>query len=114
MNTLVRTAIDYEQLVEVIGDAIVVADASGVINVWNPSAERLFGFTQAEALGNSLDLIVPERLRERHWAGYRKTMASGSWKTAPRRIVSVRTRPTYSPKSKSGWIFSGGIICAIP
>jgi len=77
MNTLVRTAIDYEQLVEVIGDAIVVADASGVINVWNPAAERLFGFTQAEALGNSLDLIVPERLRERHWAGYGKTMASG-------------------------------------
>jgi len=77
MNTLVRTAIDYEQLVEVIGDAIVVADASGVINVWNPAAERLFGFTQTEALGNSLDLIIPERLRERHWAGYRKTMASG-------------------------------------
>src|ERR1700740_3622890 len=82
MNTLVRTAIDYEQLVEVIGDAIVVADASGVINVWNPAAERLFGFTQAEALGNSLDLIVPERLRERHWAGYRKTMASGETRYA--------------------------------
>ena len=77
MNTLVRTSIDYEQLVEVISDAIVVADATGVINVWNPAAERLFGFTQAEALGNSLDLIVPERLRERHWAGYGKTMASG-------------------------------------
>jgi len=77
MNTLVRTSIDYEQLVEVISDAIVVADATGVINVWNPAAERLFGFTQAEALGNSLHLIIPERLRERHWAGYGKTMASG-------------------------------------
>jgi len=77
MNTLVRMSIDYEQLVEVISDAIVVADATGVINVWNPAAERLFGFTQAEALGNSLDLIIPERLRERHWAGYGKTMASG-------------------------------------
>ena len=82
MNTLVRTAIDYEQLVEVISDAIVVADATGVINVWNPAAERLFGFTQAEALDNSLDLIVPERLRERHWAGYRKTMASGETRYA--------------------------------
>jgi PAS domain S-box-containing protein len=69
--------IDCEQLVEVIGDAVVVADASGAINLWNPAAERLFGFTQAEALGNSLDLIIPERLRERHWAGYRKTIASG-------------------------------------
>jgi len=77
VNTLVRTPVDYEQLVEVIGDAIVVSGASGAINVWNPAAERLFGFTQAEALGNSLDLIIPERLRERHWAGYRKTMASG-------------------------------------
>jgi PAS domain S-box-containing protein len=77
MNRLVRTPLDYEQLVEVIGDAVVVSDASGAINLWNSAAERLFGFTPAEALGNSLDLIIPERLRERHWAGYGKTMASG-------------------------------------
>ena len=76
-NSSLRTSVDLEQLVEAIGDAIVVSDASGTINLWNPAAERLFGFTQAEALGNSLDLIVPKRLRERHWAGYRKTMASG-------------------------------------
>jgi len=82
MNGLVRTPVDYEQLVEVIGDAIVVSDANGAINLWNPAAERLFGFTQAEALGNSLDLIVPKRLRERHWAGYRKTMASGETRYA--------------------------------
>ena len=72
-----ETPIDYQQLVEVIGDAVVVADASGVIDLWNPAAERLFGFTQAEALGNSLDLIIPERLRARHWAGFGKTMATG-------------------------------------
>lgn len=72
-----ETPIDCQQLVEAIGDAIVVADAGGAINLWNPAAERLFGFTQAEALGGSLDLIVPERLRERHWAGYRNTMATG-------------------------------------
>lgn len=77
-----RTPVDFEQLLEVIGDAIVVSDASGAINLWNPAAERLFGFTQAEALGNSLDLIVPERLRERHWAGYRRTMASGNTRYA--------------------------------
>ncbi len=82
MNTLVRTPVDYEQLVEVIGDAIVVSDANGAIDLWNPAAERLFGFTQAEALGKSLDLIIPERLRERHWAGYRKTMASGETRYA--------------------------------
>jgi PAS domain S-box-containing protein len=77
-----ETPIDYQQLVEVIGDAIVVADASGAITLWNPAAEHLFGFSQAEALGNSLDLIIPERLRERHWAGYRKTMASGETRYA--------------------------------
>src|SRR6266849_8668562 len=81
-NSSLRTSVDLEQLVEAIGDAIVVSDASGTINLWNPAAERLFGFTQAEALGNSLDLIVPERLRERHWAGYRKTMASGETRYA--------------------------------
>src|SRR5258708_34651781 len=77
MNRHVRTSLDYEQLVEMIGDAIVISDAHGAINLWNPAAERLFGFTQVEALGNSLDLIIPERLRERHWAGYGETMASG-------------------------------------
>lgn len=77
-----ETPIDHEQLVEVIGDAVVVADTSGAINLWNPAAERLFGFTQAEALGGSLDLIIPERLRERHWAGFRKTMASGETRYA--------------------------------
>jgi PAS domain S-box-containing protein len=77
MNLLVQMSIDCEQLVEVVGDAVVVADASGTINLWNPAAERLFGFTEAEALGHSLDLIIPERLQERHWTGYRNTMASG-------------------------------------
>ena len=77
-----ETPIDYQQLVEVIGDAVVVADTSGAIDLWNPAAERLFGFTRAEVLGNSLDLIIPERLRERHWAGFAQTMASGETRYA--------------------------------
>jgi len=76
MNAL-RTNVDYKQLVEVLGDALVVSDAGGVIRLWNTAAESLFGFTKAEALGNSLDLIIPERLQARHWAGYKKAMASG-------------------------------------
>ena len=76
MNAL-RTNVDYKQLVEVLGDALVVSDTGGVIRLWNTAAERLFGFTKAEALGNSLDLIIPERLQARHWAGYKKAMASG-------------------------------------
>lgn len=69
--------IDLEHLVAAIGDAVVVSDASGAIVLWNPAAERMFGYTPAEALGHSLDLITPERLRHRHWEGYHKTMATG-------------------------------------
>jgi PAS domain S-box-containing protein len=58
-------------------DAIVFADAAGLIRFWNRGAERIFGFTRAEAVGRSLDIIIPERLRARHWEGYRQTMASG-------------------------------------
>jgi PAS domain S-box-containing protein len=72
-----QATIDFEQLVAAIGDAIVISDASGAITLWNPAAERMFGFTQSEALGQSLDLIIPQRLRERHWDGYHKTMATG-------------------------------------
>ncbi|SAK95993.1 sensory box histidine kinase/response regulator [Caballeronia pedi] len=69
--------IDYEQLVNAIGDAVIISDASGAITLWNPAAERMFGFTESEAMGQSLDLIIPERLRGRHWDGYQKTMATG-------------------------------------
>jgi PAS domain S-box-containing protein len=67
----------YQQLVDVLGDAVIICDRDGVIRLWNAAAERLFGFTPAEALGSSLDLIIPERLRERHWAGFTRTMATG-------------------------------------
>jgi PAS domain S-box-containing protein len=82
MSAPVQAPIDSEQLLDGIGDAIVIADASGAITYWNPAAERLFGFAPSEALGNSLDFIIPERFRERHWAGYRQTMASGETRYA--------------------------------
>lgn len=59
-------------------EAIVVADPDGTIRLWNRGAETVFGYPAAEAVGQSLDLIIPEKLRERHWEGYRKTMATGS------------------------------------
>jgi len=67
----------YQQVVEALGDAVVICDRDGVIRFWNAAAERLFGFTRTDALGKSLDLIIPERLRERHWAGFTRTMATG-------------------------------------
>lgn len=58
-------------------EAIVVCDPAGVIRLWNQGAERVFGYPAAEALGRNLDLIIPEKLRARHWEGYEKTMATG-------------------------------------
>ena len=72
-----QTTVDLHDLVSAIGDAVVVSDSRGAITLWNKAAERLFGYTEAEALGQSLDLIIPERLRERHWEGYVKTMETG-------------------------------------
>jgi len=69
--------IDYKQLLRAIGDGVVVSDAAGSIIFWNAAAERIFGFTEEEALGKSLDLIIPERQRQRHWDGYHKTMQTG-------------------------------------
>lgn len=59
------------------GDAIIAADAAGMILFWNPGAERIFGFSAAEAIGQSLDLIIPQALRERHWHGYHEVMRTG-------------------------------------
>jgi PAS domain S-box-containing protein len=72
-----QTAIDLKQLVEAVGDAVMVADASGAIVMWNPASERMFGYTEAEALGKSLDIIIPQRQQQRHWDGYHKTMETG-------------------------------------
>jgi PAS domain S-box-containing protein len=58
-------------------DAIIAADRDGIIRFWNPGAERIFGHARDEAVGCSLDLIIPERLRARHWDGFRHTMATG-------------------------------------
>jgi PAS domain S-box-containing protein len=69
--------IDYRQLLMAIGDGVVVADADGKIVFWNPGAEHIFGFTEGDAIGQTLDLIVPERQRQRHWGGFEKTMQTG-------------------------------------
>jgi PAS domain S-box-containing protein len=58
-------------------DAIIAADKEGSIIFWNPGAERIFGFARSEAIGQSLDIIIPTRLRKRHWDGYRRVMEDG-------------------------------------
>src|SRR5262245_4206582 len=69
--------LDLAALVEAAGDAIVVADPDGRIRLWNAAAERIFGFPAADVLGQSLDLIIPERYRARHWDGFRAVMETG-------------------------------------
>jgi PAS domain S-box-containing protein len=70
-------SIDLESLVRHAGDAIIAVGPNGDIMLWNPAAERIFGFTTEEAFGQSLDLIIPERFRERHWEGFHRVMLSG-------------------------------------
>ena len=70
--------INFKELVHSLGDGMVISDAQGTIVYWNPAAERIFGFTQSEALGQSLDLIIPERLRKRHNDGYNHSMQTGT------------------------------------
>lgn len=71
------SVIDFQQLINAIGEAVVISDPDGAITLWNPAAERMFGYTKDEAMGQSLDLIIPEKQQKRHWDGYHKTMKSG-------------------------------------
>ncbi|MEZ0211762.1 MAG: PAS domain S-box protein [Xanthobacteraceae bacterium] len=68
---------DCAEIVAALGDAVIVSNAEGDITLWNAAAERMFGFSAAEALGRSLDLIIPEPQRQRHWEGYHQTMQTG-------------------------------------
>ncbi|MEW6718947.1 MAG: PAS domain S-box protein [Thermodesulfobacteriota bacterium] len=68
------------QLVQDSPDAVLVADREGIIRYWNAAAERIFGWTAGEAIGQSLDLIIPEKQRSRHWEGYHRVMATGETK----------------------------------
>ena len=69
-----------QQIVDGANDAILFADKEGVIRLWNAGAESVFGHTESEALGQTLDLIIPERFRERHWEGFNAAMTTGSTK----------------------------------
>ena len=70
----------FEVLVAEAPDAMIFADRDGVIRVWNSRAEAAFGYTSAEAIGGSLDIIIPERLRNAHWQGFRAAVATGKAK----------------------------------
>lgn len=64
-------------IVDGISDAVIFADREGIIRLWNPGAERLFGYAASEVVGRSLDVIIPEPMRKRHWDGYFRVMETG-------------------------------------
>jgi PAS domain S-box-containing protein len=70
-------------------DAIIEAGRDGIIGFWNPGAERIFGFTSNEAIGQSLDLIIPERLRQRHWEGFDQTLRTGKSRYGAGDVLAV-------------------------
>lgn len=73
-------AVDRAMLVDQAPDAMIFADRDGVICVWNPAAERIFGFTAEAAIGRDLNIIIPEGLRDAHWQGYDRALAAGDTK----------------------------------
>ena len=77
----------YQQIIEGAQDAIIFADKEGIIRLWNSGAEAIFGYSAEEAIGENLDLIVPEKLREKHWEGYRKVMDTGVTKYGSDRLA---------------------------
>ncbi len=83
-----------EWIVEQVSDALIYADRSGKIARWNEAAAQLFGFTAAEALGQSLDIIIPEHLRAAHWKGFDEAIARGA--------TRLHGRPTLTRGLRKG------------
>jgi len=90
MDDANATAALYRAIGEATSDAIVFADRDGVIRLWNRGAELLFGFPAAEALGQSLDLIIPERLRRAHWEAFDRSLQTGQTKYKDR-VLTTRS-----------------------
>jgi PAS domain S-box-containing protein len=86
-------------LTEQAPDAVIFADQRGVIREWNLAAERIFGYANDEAVGESLDLIVPERFREAHWRGYDQALSEGQTK------YSGKALPTRSVRKDGSTIY---------
>ena len=85
---MLRTLI-ADAVLDARSDAVVASDRDGIIRFWNPGAERIFGFAAEEALGRSLDIIIPQRLRARHWDGYRRTMSTGESRYGESDVLAV-------------------------
>jgi PAS domain S-box-containing protein len=97
-----------ERIVAQVPEAVVFADRDGIIRLWNPGAEALFGYPAADAVGQSLDLIIPEDLRARHWEGYQAAIAAG------RTRLGGRALPTRAQRKGGQTIYVELSFAVIP
>jgi PAS domain S-box-containing protein len=81
-----------QAVVEQAPDAIIFADRGGAIRIWNRGAERIFGYARSEALGMSLDLIIPERFRRAHWDGFHRAIETGRTQYGDRVLTTRSAR----------------------
>jgi PAS domain S-box-containing protein len=77
------------RLVEGAPEAILFADREGLVRAWNPGAEAMFGWSASEILGRTMDVIIPERLRGRHWDGWRKVLETGVTRYSGKELLAV-------------------------
>jgi PAS domain S-box-containing protein len=87
----------YQAIVEQAPEAMIFADREGIIRLWNARAEEMFGRAASEAVGHSLDLIIPPHLRAAHWQGYRQAIAAGRTRSVG---TPMLTRATHKDGSK--------------
>ena len=87
----------FQAIVEQAPDAMIFADPEGIVRVWNTRAEAMFGYAASEAIGQSLDLIIPAHLRAAHWHGYHRAIAAGRTRPDARPMT---TRATHKDGSK--------------
>lgn len=78
----------YQDILECMSEAMIFADLEGIIQIWNPGAEFIFGYTSVEAVGESLDLIIPEHLRKAHWDGFHRAVSRGTTAHGRRSIIT--------------------------
>lgn len=98
-----------ERVLACMMEAVIHADRQGLIALWNPAAETMFGFSAAEAIGQSLDIIIPERLREAHWHGFHAAIASGRTRLNGRPTV---TRALHKSGATLYVEMSFAMVCA--
>jgi PAS domain S-box-containing protein len=109
LNTMQPSDVElWRAVIEQGPDALIFADREGTIKLWNARAEALFGYAAGEAIGRSLDLIIPENLRAAHWRGYRQAIILGHVKSAGHALA---TRAAHKLGSKLYVELAFGIIC---